>query len=122
MADSFGSMITSNASINTAENTRKAYEEYIMKRAQECLAVDKIELNKRAIDAGVKARTVIKDMEKKLENELNAYLAENMSYIIDNKYELLHISELEAKSDQRGYMTGQIVHEIQRVVVFKRGK
>lgn len=121
MGSMFGATISAAASINSEDKQRTEYEKYIRQRAKECLVADKIELSKRAIDAGAKARTAIAKMVDALEIELNKYLSENMDVIVKNNYELLHISELEARSELPGYRTGKIIAEIQRIVVFKRG-
>lgn len=120
MTNSFGNTLTSSASLNSAEARKEAYKGYIKRRAEECIAADKIELSKRAVDAGAAARTVIDKNIKKLEQELNTYLEQHIDEIVANKYELLHISELEAMSTTPGYRNGRIVAEIQRVVIFSR--
>lgn len=120
MANSFGNTLTSSASLNTAEARNEAYRKHIRQRAIQCIAADKAELSKRAVDAGASARTVIDKNIKKLEQELNAYLDQHMDEIVANRYELLHISELEANSTAQGYRTGKIIAEVQRVVIFKR--
>lgn len=120
MANSFGNTLTASASLNTMEARNEAYKKYIRQRAMECVAADKAELSKRAVDAGASARTAIDKNIKKLEQELNVYLDTHMEEIVKNRYELLHISELEASSTAPGYRTGKIIAEIQRIVVFKR--
>lgn len=120
MANSFGNTLTSSASLNTKDARNEAYRSFIRQRAKECIAADKIELSKRAVDAGASARTVIDKNIKKLEQELNAYLEQHMDEIVANRYEILHISELEANSTAPGYRTGKIIAEVQRVVIFKR--
>lgn len=120
MANSFGNTLTSSASLNTMDARNEAYKKHIRQRATEVLTADKIELSKRAVDAGASARTIIDKNVKKLEQELNAYLDQHIDEIVANRYELLHISELEANSTATGYRTGKIIAEIQRVVIFKR--
>lgn len=120
MANSFGNTLTTSASINSVEARKEAYKDYIRRRATECVAADKLELSKRAVDAGASARTLIDKNIQKLEQELNAYLDQHIDEIVANKYELLHISELESLSTAPRYRTGKIIAEIQRVVVFSR--
>lgn len=120
MANSFGNTLTSSASLNTAEARNEAYRKYIRQRVTEVLTADKLELSKRAVDAGASARTIIDRNVRKLEQELNDYLDHHMDEIVARRYELLHISELEVNSTAPGYRNGKIIAEIQRAVIFKR--
>lgn len=120
MANSFGNTLTASAKLNTTDARNEAYNKHIRQRATECITLDKLELSKRAVDAGASARTVIDRNIKKLEQDLNAYLDQHMNEIVANRYELLHISELEANSTAPGYRNGKIIAEIQRIVIFKR--
>lgn len=120
MSNSFGNVITSSASLRTEDKQKALHKEYIFNRIIECINIDKLELSKRAIDAGSVARTAIDKTVARFETELRAYVNEHIEEIVDNKYELLHISELENLSTQIAYQRGHIVAEIQRVVIFSR--
>lgn len=118
--NSFGNILNNSASLNTEETKKRYMQEYLEKRVKECVQLERLELSKKAVDAGASSKSVIDKVTLKLEKELSGYITEHFSEIINNKYELLHISELEAKSSMNGYRTGRIITEIQHVIVFQR--
>lgn len=118
--NSIGNTLSNSAMLNTAEAQKELMKQYLDKRKTQCLLAEKLELSKRAINAGTSARAMIDKTVAELEQALDKYLAEHLDEIINNKYELLHISELEAKAELPGYRTGKIIAEIQHVLIFKR--
>lgn len=115
------STISISAQNNTPEKQREAYEAQIRQRIEDCLKIDEAELNKKAIDLGKSAHEVIDAAISKLRTLTEDYVNSHIEEIVRNHQEVLHISELEARSTTKEYRNGKIVADLQRIVVFQRG-
>ena len=115
------STISISAQNNTPEKQREAYEAQVRQRIEDCIKIDQAELNKRAIDLGKSAHTVIDAAVTKLRTLVEDYVDSHMDEIVKNHQEVLHISELEARSTTKEYRNGKIVADLQRIVIFQRG-
>lgn len=116
--DSILQSIQSNISLRGKEEEQ--FKQYIWQRVEECLKLDKNELNKKAIDLGKNAHDLIEKSMEKAKAQIEDYVRANIDTIYKNKYEIFHISELEALSDQPLYRDGKIVKECGRIVIFSR--
>ena len=113
--------ISTTAENNTPEKKREAYEAHIHSRIEECLELDRQELNKKAIDLGKSAHNIIDSTIEKVKASIEEYVASHINEIVDKQQEIIHISELESRSTSKEYRDGKIIAEFQRIVVFQRG-